>query len=939
MHAPPHPPRTPDATLALLTMCVAWWNRRGPGLTRSLALSSCTHPWPVRYLFFLLTGNTLAHDRFGSRLSIEIWGRRLVGVDHAASATDGIGKFYVFGGRTNGENRHSPGIAFVQVYDVPGDSWTAAEPMPFSAGGMGTCVAWSGSIYVFGGETSTPPPANDRFSSLRGVYPQTRVFDVAAVSRRKIDDSTILYHPCPIPVPSLSTLLRTSCALYRHVSEPAVCYFGCCLHRVWQGSWGWGPEMPVAVHGISPVVDPATGRVWIVGGGTNGGYGMSSVVQVFDLPVFTGSEDPLGISYPSPPAPGSLFEAKLPSGLLVRMPSVPTNRMWSVISMTWVWTWWGGTTAQLYQDGVALVTTSATAATAMMPNGICIGCDFAGEVAEVLVLDGILDQRQLRLYETMIFTRRRRSVARGDVVPAGGSVEACLQLAAGETGQLACSTPDHVITGVNFASFGRPRGHCGAFALDHDCHTLSSYEQIVDQCVGRRSCRVAATNAAFATTSCPTPFFEAVDGCCVGDANNGEGTYRFVVVRDEEECRWRCARDPDCVAYESQFNSNCEIHTAEVRLEDSCGWRCSCAAKRFHRDTLMALSVQVFCAPEGVELRPPSAEGHLQPTSPSSMPPPVSPPTWRRPTPPPPSPSPIPQSLATPPSIAVLSTAATAALSTSAPPSISSTSGSTAPPRSIATALLECTPFEANCRFCLEDGRTCEKCMNSFYRHQGVCLRQCPSGTRPIGRGRFSRVCSSEVPATTAAVDLSPAQGDGWIRCRELEDDCRFCNEVGTMCTRCQNTHYLVEALGRCLHACPPGMHGVGNGRFGRRCLPSTTLAATVGCRPRRNSCHRCSDDETVCILCRDSRYLTGAGTCETACFAGTPAGNGRYGRRCIRRDTDCVAGAQNCHACSASGCAQCRNRHYLHAGRCHQSCPEGVSPQGRGNYNRVCIT
>ena len=50
---------------------------------------------------------------------------------------------------------------------------------------QGTCVAWAGLLFVFGGETSNPPPAHDQFASSRGVYPQTRIFDIAAVSRRE----------------------------------------------------------------------------------------------------------------------------------------------------------------------------------------------------------------------------------------------------------------------------------------------------------------------------------------------------------------------------------------------------------------------------------------------------------------------------------------------------------------------------------------------------------------------------------------------------------------------------------------------------------------------------------------------------------------------------------------------------------------------------------
>ena len=49
--------------------------------------------------------------------------------------------------------------------------------------------------------------------------------------------------------------------------------------------------MPIAVHGMNPVVDAATGKIWIIGGGTNGGYGMSSIVQAFDLAVYTANCD------------------------------------------------------------------------------------------------------------------------------------------------------------------------------------------------------------------------------------------------------------------------------------------------------------------------------------------------------------------------------------------------------------------------------------------------------------------------------------------------------------------------------------------------------------------------------------------------------------------------------------------------------------------------
>lgn len=47
------------------------------------------------------------------------------------------------------------------------------------------------------------------------------------------------------------------------------------------------------------------------------------------------------------------------------------------------------------------------------------------------------------------------------------------------------------------------------------------------------------------------------------------------------------------------------------------------------------------------------------------------------------------------------------------------------------------------------------------------------------------------------------------------------------------------------------------------------------------------------------------------------------------------------CHQCTfrASGgtCEMCRDKRYLHAGKCIRACPDGTVPHGAGNYKRVC--
>lgn len=253
----------------------------------------------------------------------------------------------------------------------------------------------------------------------------------------------------------------------------------------------------------------------------------------------------------------------------------------------------------------------------------------------------------------------------------------------------------------------------------------------------------------------------------------------------------------------------------------------------------------------------------------------------------------------------------------------------------------ECSNPESNCNNCRLDGR-CEQCRNSALLHRGMCVESCPSGFDEQGRGRFNRRC---IPATTPVPTVAVRADQG---CVPRENHCHLCSTNGTRCEKCRDQHYLHE--GSCHQSCPTGFNGLGNGRYSRACV--ATGSAGPGplhsCTPREDHCHHCASDGRNCVQCRDSYHLH-EGLCLQSCPLGsTPAGGGRYNRRCegIRNDGgeenppgSCASMAGHCHRCSDDGaaCSQCRDQHYLHEGSCLESCPIGFDGLGIGHFSRRC--
>ncbi len=151
------------------------------------------------------------------------------GRNHAAAETDGS-KMYVFGGRGPGSgdgNFVANGFANVQVYDPATNTWESSDdagstlaPLPQARGGTGTAVFIEGEFYVMGGETLNGPGAT-----------------------------------------------------------PTHCYDRVDIYDPVTNTWRIGPVMPVALHGLNPVLH--NNFIYVAGGGTQAGNSQSTVFEIY----------------------------------------------------------------------------------------------------------------------------------------------------------------------------------------------------------------------------------------------------------------------------------------------------------------------------------------------------------------------------------------------------------------------------------------------------------------------------------------------------------------------------------------------------------------------------------------------------------------------------------------------------------------------------------
>lgn len=207
----------------------------------------------------------------------------------------------------------------------------------------------------------------------------------------------------------------------------------------------------------------------------------------------------------------------------------------------------------------------------------------------------------------------------------------------------------------------------------------------------------------------------------------------------------------------------------------------------------------------------------------------------------------------------------------------------------------QCASCSRSCSKC-DSTSACTQCKDHRYLSpiSKTCEDDCPKGYSPVGTeatGRSCQVCSK---------------------------NCVSCVSAGE-CRECGNRKYLVPE-GWCEDGCPKGYYGKGDGDTGR-------------------TCEACPGDFFNCISpklgteCKNRKYLTAEGTCESGCPTGTyPSGTGDLGRVCM----PCGA---NCAVCTTGDtCDRCTNSYYLTPDLwCEDACPDGYYKSGTGKLNRTC--
>jgi len=143
------------------------------------------------------------------------------GVHHTAHGTDGDSLF-IFGGKSLDSNGNHPGTNLVQRYDLTTGVWSLQGPMPCTRGGTGHAPFYNGEFYIMGGERGGDGMfrPNHCMYGTGGTFSQVLIFN-----------------------PTTAT-------------------------------WRFGPQMPVGMHGIFPVIDRERRAIYVAGGGDR--YGRSS---------------------------------------------------------------------------------------------------------------------------------------------------------------------------------------------------------------------------------------------------------------------------------------------------------------------------------------------------------------------------------------------------------------------------------------------------------------------------------------------------------------------------------------------------------------------------------------------------------------------------------------------------------------------------------------
>ncbi|CAK9067387.1 unnamed protein product [Durusdinium trenchii] len=211
-----------------------------------------------------------------------------------------------------------------------------------------------------------------------------------------------------------------------------------------------------------------------------------------------------------------------------------------------------------------------------------------------------------------------------------------------------------------------------------------------------------------------------------------------------------------------------------------------------------------------------------------------------------------------------------------------------------------CHECPDSCRICTSSS-ACSSCSEGYFlTPDSACDTECPDGFYANSTLRSCQPCPAGCGKCTAGL-VSP------VVCLECID------------------YNLLSHRGECTRTCPEGYYPqAGNGHLGGVC---------VICDP---SCIACQSREE-CTKCNMLLYLTPEAKCEMEC----PRGWTWRGGLDLKEPGVCMPCGDNCAACQTlEVCDVCKNRRYLHQGRCVKSCPArfyGLTAPSQGEEGRLC--
>lgn len=261
------------------------------------------------YVFGQGDGRTMVRDFVASSWNLNLAQRPFPGNHHGLEVVDG--KIYLIGGLDGGS------AGKVQIYDPALDTWTLGAPMPWNGGSCATALI-DGMIYVGGGNLQgagtasnfavydptldswtplgiMPTPVNHAAAGTDGTrmfifggrqgmnvpqpgFDDVQIYDPVAGTWETSDALQVA--PMPLPRGGTGRAVFVGGEFYIMGGEDASVAFGDVqVYRPDTDTWRTEAPMLTPRHGIFPTL--YEGRIHVVGGGLNAGFGFSAVHEVF----------------------------------------------------------------------------------------------------------------------------------------------------------------------------------------------------------------------------------------------------------------------------------------------------------------------------------------------------------------------------------------------------------------------------------------------------------------------------------------------------------------------------------------------------------------------------------------------------------------------------------------------------------------------------------